>query len=99
MLTGPLPAAPRRTVVAAGLLRRQLEAVVDRGVAFEHEESAIGITCVAAPVLGADDRPIAAISVTGPVTRFRPEAHVDAVRAAAAALAATVARRRSMTGG
>jgi DNA-binding IclR family transcriptional regulator len=73
--------------------------VVDRGVAFEHEESAIGITCVAAPVLGADDRPIAAISVTGPVTRFRPEAHVDAVRAAAAALAATVARRRSMTGG
>ena len=97
VLNGPLPRRTPRTVVAPGLLRRQLEAVVDRGVAFEHEESAVGITCVAAPVLGADDRAIGAISVTGPVTRFRPEAHVDAVRAAAAALAATVARRRSMT--
>lgn len=99
VLSGPLARLTPRTVVAPGLLRRQLDSVVDRGVAFEREESAVGITCVAAPVLGADERPIAAISVTGPVTRFRPESHVDAVRAAAAGLGATVARRRSMTDG
>jgi DNA-binding IclR family transcriptional regulator len=94
VLSGPLPRRTPRTVVAPGLLGRQLEAVVDRGVAFEHEESAVGITCVAAPVLDQDETPVAAISVTGPVTRFRPEAHVDAVRAAAAAVASTIARRR-----
>lgn len=99
VLTGPLERRTPRTIVAPGLLRRQLEGITERGVAFEREESAIGLTCIAAPVLGSDERPLAAISVTGPVTRFRPETHVDAVRAAAAALAATVARRRSMTDG
>ena len=99
VLSAPLARRTPRTVVAAGLLRRQLGSVIDRGVAFEHEESAVGIACVAAPVLGPDDRALAAVSVTGPVTRFRPEAHVDAVRAAAAALGATVARRRSLTDG
>jgi DNA-binding IclR family transcriptional regulator len=74
-------------------LRRQLRTVVETGIAFEREESALGITCLAAPVLGAGDAPLAAISVTGPVTRFRPEAHVPAVRAAAAALGTTIARR------
>ena len=98
VLAGPLERRTPRTVVAPGLLQRQLDTVVDGGVAFEREESAVGLTCVAAPVLGADERPIAAISVTGPVTRFRPESHVDAVRAAAAGLEVTVARRRSMTG-
>ena len=45
---------------------------LDKGVAFEYEESAVGIVCVAAPVLGRDDVALAAVSVTGPVTRFEP---------------------------
>lgn len=98
VLAGPLERRTPRTVVAPGLLRRQLDAVVERGVAFEHEESAVGIACVAAPVLGALDEPVAAISVTGPVTRFRPESHADAVRSAAAAVSSTIARRERLTG-
>ncbi|WP_241248930.1 IclR family transcriptional regulator [Rhodococcus sp. X156] len=93
VLSGRLERRTPHTVVAPGLLLRQLDAVVERGVAFEHEESAVGLQCVAAPVLGADERPVAAISVTGPTSRFRPEAHVDAVRAAAAAVSSTMARR------
>ncbi|HEX5967768.1 MAG TPA: IclR family transcriptional regulator [Intrasporangium sp.] len=85
-----------RTITAPGLLRRQLGRVRDEGVAYEYEESAVGIVCVAAPVLDAHDRPLAAISVTGPVTRFQPEKHAGAVRAAAAGVAATLARRASM---
>ena len=47
-------------------------------MAFEHEESAVGLVCVAAPVLDlSDDVVAAAISVTGPVTRFNPQAHAD----------------------
>lgn len=85
-----------RTVTGPGLLRKQLERAVETGVAFEHEESAVGIVCVAAPVLDADDRPVAAISLTGPVTRFHPEPHASSVRAAAAGIAATLARRAAL---
>jgi DNA-binding IclR family transcriptional regulator len=95
VLSGPLARRTPRTLAAPGLLRRQLDSVVESGVAFEHEESAMGIVCVAAPVLLGDVDPVAAVSLTGPVTRFRPEQHVDAVRAAAAGLASTIARRQS----
>lgn len=86
-----------RTVVNRTVLRRQLDDVVERGYAFEHEESAIGITCVAAPVLDEHDLAIAGVSVTGPVGRFQPARHASAVHAAAAGIAATLARRASLT--
>lgn len=98
VLRAPLERRTPRTVMAPGLLRRQLDRAVDAGVAFELEESATGIVCVAAPVLDAADRPVAAISVTGPVTRFRPEAHASSVHAAAAGIAATLARRDALRG-
>ncbi|WP_246383461.1 IclR family transcriptional regulator [Nocardioides stalactiti] len=85
-----------RTVVNRTVLRRQLDEVVERGYAFEFEESAVGITCVAAPVLGADDLALAGISVAGPVGRFQPAKHASAVHAAAAGVAATMARRDSL---
>lgn len=86
-----------RTITAPGRLRQQLERVVETGTAFEYEESAVGIVCAAAPVLDAEDRPVAAVSVTGPVTRFHPDRHAASVRAAASGVAATLARRASMT--
>jgi DNA-binding IclR family transcriptional regulator len=82
-----------RTIVAPGLLRRQLDTVARAGLAFEHEESAVGIVCVAAPVFDADDRAVAAVSVTGPATRFRPEAVAEQTRAAAAGIGELLARR------
>ena len=82
-----------RTITAPGLLHRQLARVRETGTAFEYEESAVGIVCVAAPVLGPLDRPVGAISVTGPVTRFHPEGYATAVRAAAAGVGSVLARR------
>lgn len=86
-----------RTVVNRAVMRRQLDDVVERGYAFEYEESAVGITCVAAPVLGTDDLAVAGISVTGPVGRFQPARHATAVHAAAAGVAATLARRANLS--
>ncbi|WP_371821226.1 IclR family transcriptional regulator domain-containing protein [Blastococcus sp. PRF04-17] len=86
-------AAHPRTITAPGLLRRQLERILEAGVAFEHEESAVGIACVAAPILDPLDQPVGAISITGPVPRFRPEAATTAVRAAAAGVGSILARR------
>ena len=53
-----------RTILAPNLFLGQLEGVRRRGFARDVEESAVGISCVAAPVFGADGRPVAAISVT-----------------------------------
>lgn len=96
VLSGPLERRTPHTVVGPGLLQRQLATVLEAGVAFEQEESTIGLLCVAAPVLDEADHALAAISVAGPVGRFRPQAHVDAVRAAATGLGSVVARRRSL---
>jgi len=96
ILGQPLERRTPHTIVAPGLLERQLRGVLDNGVAYEREESAIGIVCVAAPVLGDGEHALAAISVTGPSSRFRPEAHATAVRATAQGLSSLVARRRSL---
>lgn len=99
VLSRPLPRRTPRTVVAPGLLARQLDTVRETGVAFEIEESTVGIACVSAPVLSvADNSVIAAISVTGPVSRFRPDVHADAVRAAAGGIASTLHRRNALRG-
>lgn len=93
VLDGPLDRRTPYTVVAPGLLQRQLEAIVANGYANEFEESQIGLACVAAPVFGASEQPIAAMSLTGPTPRFRPESHAAAIRSAASALSAIVARQ------
>ncbi|MCD0449778.1 IclR family transcriptional regulator [Actinocorallia sp. API 0066] len=96
VVEGGLTRRTTRTITAPGLLRRQVARIAETGVAFEYEESAPGIVCVAAPVLDPFDRPVAAVSVTGPATRFRPEAHRTSVKAAAAGIAGTLARRAAL---
>lgn len=98
VLSGPLERRTPRTLTAPGRLRAQLDAVVQAGVAYEYEEAALGVVCVAAPVLDAEDRPLAAISIAGTASRFRPDQHAASVRAAANGVAATLARRQQLTG-
>ncbi len=97
VLGGPLERRTPRTIIAPGLLARQLDTVVEQGVSFEYEESSPGIACVGAPILDVlTNDPVAAVSVTGPVTRFRPDAHTAAVRAAAGGIASTLHRREGL---
>jgi DNA-binding IclR family transcriptional regulator len=96
VVAGGLEKRAPRTVTAPGTLRRQLDRAVEQGVAYEYEESAPGLACVAAAVLDPEDRPVAAVSATGPITRFQPEQHGAQVRAAAAGIAATLARRAQL---
>lgn len=98
ILAGPLVRRTPRTLVVPGLLHKQLNQVRETGVAYEYEESAIGVVCVAAPILSADDRPLAALSITGPATRFQPEKHAASTRAAAAGVASILARRQTANG-
>lgn len=93
VLRGGLERRTPRTVVHVEQLRGQLARALDRGVALEYEESAVGVVCVAAVVPDRDGGARAAVSVTGPVHRFDPLRHLDAVRASGAGIAATLARR------
>lgn len=96
VLSSRLRRVSPRTIVNRTVLRKQLHDIVECGIAFEHEESAVGITCVAAAVLGEQDQAVAGISVTGPVGRFQPERYTRAVQTAAAGIAATLARRAGL---
>ncbi|NUU23705.1 MAG: IclR family transcriptional regulator, partial [Streptomycetaceae bacterium] len=91
VVSGGLVRRTRRTITDPGLLGRQLAQVRAAGVAYEYEESTPGITCVAAPIRDAAGRAAAAVSLMGPVTRFRPKAQAAAVRAAAEGVSAALA--------
>lgn len=97
VLTGPLPRRTPRTVSTPGMLRQQLDRVIAEGVSFEYEESAPGIVCVGAPIFESEGRVVAGISVTGPAPGFRPQQHAASVRAAAAGIGATLARRAHLS--
>lgn len=76
---------PRRTpysVSSHAVLTAQLSAVRRDGVAFDREESRFGVVCVAAPVV-VEGRAVAAISASGFINRFSPEAAASNVMKAA----------------
>ena len=75
-----------RTVVAPGLLAEELARVRERGVSEEHEESTVGIACVAAPVRDGSLHAVAAISITGWANRLDAARLAPAVRTAALGL-------------
>ncbi|GHE94213.1 IclR family transcriptional regulator [Amycolatopsis deserti] len=75
-----------RTIVAPGLLRRDLDRAVERGYGVNHEEAEVGVAAVAAPVYDRRRRLIAAVSITGSAERLDVERLAPAVRTAASAL-------------
>jgi IclR family acetate operon transcriptional repressor len=75
------------TIVVPDVLRRELAGVRTRGVAYDREESVLGVACAAAPIRSEDGTAIAALSVTGPTVRVDPERLGPAVRTAALGLA------------
>jgi len=96
VLGGPLRRIAPRTITAPGRLRAQLESVHATGVAYEIEESSVGTVCVGSAIVSDPDDVLAAISVSGPASRFKPQQHASSVQAAAAGIAATLARRREL---
>ncbi len=67
-----LPLSTRNTITDAGELKVELKRIREAGFAFDRGETATMATCVAAPILNASKRAIAALSVSGPTSRFNP---------------------------
>lgn len=71
--TTPLESLTPGTITDAEALRADLAEVRARGYAHSIAERMNGAASLAAPVFGHDERPIAVISVCGPVERFLAE--------------------------
>ncbi|MEV7085006.1 IclR family transcriptional regulator [Streptomyces sp. NPDC093085] len=61
------------SITDPGVLRTELAAVRERGVAVEHRESNPDVSCVAAPVRDRAGRVVAALSISVPMIRWSDE--------------------------
>lgn len=66
-----------RTIVDPNALLIELEKTRQRGYAIDDEERGIGIRCVAAPIYGHDGRPVASLSLSGPIFHMTNESIPD----------------------
>ncbi|KRE55431.1 IclR family transcriptional regulator [Phycicoccus sp. Soil748] len=85
-----LPRMTPRTIATPGGLTRELRKIRSVGMALDLEESHLGISCVAAPVFGADHKIRAGLSVTGVTGSIDPVTLGPAVRTAAFTLSRTL---------
>lgn len=65
-----LTAQTAKTITDPEALRGELARVVERGYAIDDGENMDTSTCVAAPLLGPDGRPVGAISISSPTFRI-----------------------------
>lgn len=86
-VAGNLKPATSLSIASTSHLSRELESIRTSGIAYDRQEARVGLTCVAAPVRFWSGTVIAAISISGPVQRFRPPNAVSVIRAAAAGIA------------
>lgn len=81
--TSGLASRTQYSVRHPGLLLQQLQDTRRTGISYDREESQLGISCVASPVL-VRGLPVAALSVSGPTRPVPAETHAGLVRQAAA---------------
>lgn len=77
-----MPETTASTITSREELFAELKDVRERGIAFDDEERLDGLRCVAAPVLGDNDEPLGAISVSGPTRRMSEDRFTDDIPAA-----------------
>jgi DNA-binding IclR family transcriptional regulator len=64
----PLPKYTAHTITSLRVLNQELSQIRKQGFALDNEETEEGAQCVAAPILGPKGEPLAAISISGPVS-------------------------------
>ncbi|WP_085093533.1 IclR family transcriptional regulator [Mycobacterium paraense] len=80
------------TIVVPDLLRGSLARSRQYGVAYDREESSIGVACVAAPIIS-NGEVVAAVSISGAPPNYDPVRYAGAVRKAAAGISAKLVGR------
>jgi DNA-binding IclR family transcriptional regulator len=86
------PVTPR-TIGNLVQFRQELEKIRQQGYAVDDEEAVQGARCVSAPILSSKREPVAAVSISGPITRVslnQVAALAEAVGAAARAISSAM---------
>jgi DNA-binding IclR family transcriptional regulator len=83
----------KNTITTLARLKSELAAIRRRGFAVDHEETTEGVVCIGSPILGADGRPEAAISIAG-LSAGMPAATVEALGRTVARTASQVSSTR-----
>ena len=65
-----LPRLTPHTLITAEALQYELKITMERGYAIDNEECEIGMFCLAAPVYDINQKIIAAVSLSGPISRM-----------------------------
>jgi IclR family acetate operon transcriptional repressor len=86
VLGSELKARSAKTITDPAVLRRELAQVHETKVAYDVEESQLGLFCVAAPVFARRNVLVGAISVTGATALTQAQRFAPAVRTTAMAL-------------
>ncbi len=86
VLEGPLAPLTPKTITDQNTLRREIAGVRQSRVAYDFEESQLGLFCVAAPIFARTGRVVGAISVTGATSRSQARSFSGVVLASAQAL-------------
>ena len=100
VLASELRSFTPHTISSRPALEAALLDVRLHGLAFDDEEAAPGLSCVAAPVMGPSGRPVAAVSLAGFTARQPSRNQIDVLRrvARSAEVAVTQAFHQSSTG-
>jgi DNA-binding IclR family transcriptional regulator len=67
-----MPTLTPNTITDLDLLADELERVRERGYAYDHEETLVGLCCVAAPIYDSRGTVVAAVSLSVPDYRYHP---------------------------
>lgn len=86
VLPTALPRLTSRTTTSPAALIRELEQIRSRGIAYDNEESAPGLSGMATPILGLCGEVVGAISISRPTTNGWAPSDPSMVRQAAAAI-------------
>lgn len=68
---GELPRLTENTITNPEILLSELKKIRIQGYSLDQEETEIGICCIAAPIWRRDSEVVAAVSISGPVTRMK----------------------------
>ncbi|MFE6915878.1 IclR family transcriptional regulator [Streptomyces rubiginosohelvolus] len=98
VLAGPLPRLTSHSVTDPARLRTAVEQIRVSGLAYEEQEAALGVSCIASPVFDGATA-VAALSVAVPRDRFHPAQLAAAVRTAALGLSRVLRSGGGTVGG
>ncbi|MFJ2114800.1 IclR family transcriptional regulator [Streptomyces sp. NPDC087850] len=101
-ISAGLPKLTNSTITDPAVFRAELRRIRQDGIAYDRQEAALGLVCVAVPIMGPAGRPVAALSVSGAghrfdCVRFAPAVRRVAYQAAQVISAASKGRRRALS--